>query len=128
MDWDRLTVDMMANLNTYWVRFTREPARMAWLLSDYGIQWTVLGVLRQFYTFKEQDITSKTGAGEYALQHVSTRWHRIIQEALNIRNQTDVSLYRFRILRAIEAWRFLKHLIHLCNTNFTVVTAITGTQ
>ncbi len=106
------------NLNTYWARFTQEPTRMAWLLSDYGVQWVVLGVLRQFYTFKEQDITSKTCAGEYAVEHLPERWHRMIQEALNIRNQTNSSLYRLRIIRAVEAVRFLKFVIHFCNTNF----------
>jgi hypothetical protein len=35
------------------------------LLSDWGVQWAVLGVLRQFYTLREGRITSKTKAGEY---------------------------------------------------------------
>jgi hypothetical protein len=49
-------------MNTYWARFTTDPRYIAWLLADYGIQWTVLGVLRQFYTFREHAITSKVGA------------------------------------------------------------------
>jgi hypothetical protein len=66
VDWDLLVARMLENLNTYWVRFTQRPGRMLWLLSDDGIQWAVLGVLRQFYTFQEGDITSKIGSGEYA--------------------------------------------------------------
>jgi len=52
VDWDDLLAKMHHNLNTYWARFTTNPRRMAWLLEDYGIQWAVLGVLRQFYTFR----------------------------------------------------------------------------
>src|SRR5205814_1197828 len=55
LDWDLLIERMHENLNTYWKSFTRNPRRMAWLLTDYGVQWAVLGVLRQFYTFEEND-------------------------------------------------------------------------
>ena len=118
VDWDVLIANMKHNLNTYWRQYTHRPGRMAWLLTDYGIQWAVLGVLRQFYSFKEHSITSKNGAGEYALAHLPGRWHPLIQEALNIRNKTGQSLYRFRFIRAIEAIRFLKFVIRTCNTNF----------
>lgn len=97
---------MLQNLNTYWASFTRQPGRMVWLWCDYGIQWAVLGVLRQFYTFREGDITSKSGAGEYALKQLPERWHRLIQEALNIRHETPGSLYRF-----------LQFIIRTCNAS-----------
>jgi hypothetical protein len=118
VDWDRLIAGMHQNLNTYWRRFIRDPRRIAWLWGDYGIQWAVLGVLRQFYTFSEQDITSKTGAGHYALDHLPERWHRIIHESLNIRDQPGTSLYRFRVARAFDAFRFLTYVIRTCNTRF----------
>ena len=73
VDWDVLLAKMHHNLNTYWARFTTNPRRMAWLLDNYGVQWTVLGVLRQFYTFRECAITSKIAAGEYALAHLPGR-------------------------------------------------------
>ncbi len=115
VDWGGLVADMRLNLNSYWVKFTRVPARMIWLLYDDGIQWAVLGVLRQFYTFCENDITSKTGAGEYALQHLPKHWQKIVREALNIRNQTGGSLYRLKLLRAVDAFRFLRFIIGQCN-------------
>lgn len=118
VDWPKLTADMLKNINTYWASFTTNPARIAWLWSDYGIQWTVLGVLRQFYTFKENAITSKTGAGEYALTHWPARWHRLFQEALNIRAQKSGSLYRFKMMRVIEAFLFLKEVIRAANAFF----------
>ena len=118
VDWDALVAETHENLNRYWVRFIREPARIAWLTSDYGIEWTVLGVLRQYYTFVENDITSKDGAGEYALDHLPVRWRRIVQEALAIRQETYLSPYRSRLLRAFEAWRFLRYIIGVSNAHF----------
>lgn len=116
IDWADLLVKMRLNLNTYWASFTTNPRRMAWLLTDYGIQWTVLGVLRQFYTFREQAITSKTDAGIYGLAHVPQNWHPLIQEAINIRSGRYVSVYRFRGVRALAARAFLQWMIKTCNT------------
>jgi hypothetical protein len=115
VDWEHLIARMHQNLNTYWKHFTCRPARMAWLLTDFGIQWAVLGVLRLYYTFQEQDITSKTGAGEYGLAHLPERWHRIIREAIHIREHTGASTYRSHLLRAVDAWAFLNTVIRLGN-------------
>ena len=84
---------------------------MAWLVTDSGIQWTVLGVLRQWYT---HDIASKTEAGAHALTHLPHRWHRLIEEALRIREQTTGALYSSRIGWAIDAVRFVDYVIQIC--------------
>jgi hypothetical protein len=117
VDWDDLIAKMHHNLNTYWAGFTSNPRRMAWLLADGGIQWAVLGVLRQFYTFREHAITSKTGAGMYGLVHMPPQWHRLIREALDIRAGVAISSYRFRIVRALAAHAFLELIITACNTD-----------
>ncbi len=114
VDWDDLLVKMHHNLNTYWAGFTTNPRRMRWLLADDGIQWAVLGVLRQFYTFREHDITSKIEAGEYGLQHVPAPWQRLIQEAINIRQQVQPSLFRSRVVRAVLTRAFLQLIITAC--------------
>lgn len=116
VDWDLLVANMRENLNTYWANWTKDWHRLLSLLTDGGVRWSVLGVLRQYYTFQEQDITSKENAGEYGLTHLPKKWHRIIQEAINLRWKTEKSLYRWRIVRALEAYRFLKYMIHRCNT------------
>jgi hypothetical protein len=85
------------------------------MLSDWGIQWTVLGGLRQFYSFREHSITTKAGAGKYALAHVPSRWQRLIQEALHIHEGKSSPVFRFRVMRAIEARRFLTFIIEACN-------------
>jgi hypothetical protein len=115
VDWELLISRMRENLNTYWASYTQKPQRIAQLLTDYGVQWAVLGVLRQYYTFAEHDITSKVGAGQYALTHLPAQWHTIIQEAINIREQPTASLYRIKLNRAIEAVRFVRYVIESCN-------------
>jgi hypothetical protein len=119
IDWDAFMRDMQNNMNSYWRSFTTAPHRILWLLDDYGVQWAVLGVLRQFYTFREHAIVSKIEAGEYALNCLPQRWHRIIQAAINIRKQQPDTLYRWRIVRMLEAYQFLRYIIDLCNKNFT---------
>ena len=111
VDWDTLIANMHINLNSYWASYTYNPRYIAMLFSDYGIQWAVTGVLRQYYSFREHGITSKDGAALYALDHVPERWHRLLQEALNIRSETRPSLYRSPIVRGLDAFRFVKYII-----------------
>jgi len=117
VDWSRLISRMRENMNSYWVSWTNRPGRILSLYSNWGIQWTVLGVLRQFYTFKENSITTKVRAARYALGCLPARWHRLIQEAIDIREGKRISAYRSRIVRMIEAVDFLKYVIQLCNTS-----------
>jgi hypothetical protein len=91
VDWNGLISWMHGNLNSYWVSWTVRPARILALLSDYSIQWAVLGVLRQFYTFRENQITSKTKAGEHALVCLPNHRHQITQEAIAIREGSKIS-------------------------------------
>lgn len=77
--------------------------------------WAAPGVLRKFYTFRENGIISKTAAGEYALGCLPPRWHRIIREALNLREEITSSLYKSRIERALETVRLLEVVIRECN-------------
>lgn len=115
VDWDLIIAKMSANLNTYWASWTRRPDRMVMILSDWGVQWTVLGVLRQFYSFREDSITTKIKAGEYGLACLPARWHRLIREAINVRQGVKSSLYRSRTWRAVHAVRFVKYIIRSCN-------------
>lgn len=118
VDWYLLIRAMRENLNSYWVGWTRRPNRIIILLSDWGIQWAVLGVLRQFYSFRENTITTKVKAGEYALSCLPGRWHQLILEAIGIRNGQHWSRYRSRMMRTVETIKFLKFIISTCNADF----------
>lgn len=115
VDWDLLIARMKKNLNSYWVSWTN---RYFVMLSDWGIQWTVLGVLRQYYTFRENSITTKIKAANYALTCLPIRWHSLIQEAIDIREGKKKSLYRSKIVRMVDAVKFLKYIIQTSNTEF----------
>lgn len=120
IDWDLLITKMRENLNSYWMSWTKQPGRILTMYSDWGIQWAVLGVLRQFYTFNEHSITTKVRAGQYALDCLPVRWHQLIREAIDIRQGKKESIYRLRIVRMIEAVNFLKSVIQLCNASQTL--------
>ncbi len=119
LDIDRLLGWMGENLNTYWAGWTRWPRARLVLLSDFGIQWTVLGVLRQFYTFREKAIVAKTQAGEYALACLPERWHWLIREAIALREGSPRPPSRPGLFRSVEAVRFLKYIILTCNCSFS---------
>lgn len=116
-DWTLIKSAMLDNLNSYWKQFLRNPARIVWLYSDYGVEWVVLGVVRLLYTLEENDITSKSGAGDYGLAHLSEEWHPIIHEALNLRHVQKTN-YRSRLWRAISAYRLVGYIIRLCNGKY----------
>ena len=115
--WEALEAWTRDNLASYWGDWTRQPLLKAALLSDWAIEWTVLGVLRLHYTLHERQITSKQGAGEYALAHLPGEWHPIIQEALNLRAGRKERLFRGRVRRARQALRLLEHVIEAGSTN-----------
>nr|WP_322709611.1 aminoglycoside adenylyltransferase domain-containing protein [Nostoc sp. ChiSLP03a]MDZ8210774.1 DUF4111 domain-containing protein [Nostoc sp. ChiSLP03a] len=115
VDWNLLQRKMKENLNSYWVSWTRAPSKVAYLLTDSGIEWAVLGVLRLFYVLREHEILSKTEVGRYALVHLPPKWHQLIQEAINLREIRHGSSYRSKVSRAVEAVRFLRYVINVCN-------------
>jgi hypothetical protein len=117
-DWDRLILSMRENLNSYWSGWTKRPYCLAAMMLDRGIQWAVLGVLRQLFTFRENMITTKIKAGEYALGCLSEEWHPLIREAIAIREGKKGSAYTLRVVRMFEAVKFLRFVIQTCNDSF----------
>jgi hypothetical protein len=114
VDWPTLLARMHANTRTYWGRWATSPRQWLLLLSGWGVQWAVLGVLRQWYTYREGAITTKRRAGEYALVHLPAKWHTIVAEAVRLRDRQS-STYRSRLARANDARRFLQYIIADCN-------------
>ncbi|CAM3427989.1 aminoglycoside adenylyltransferase domain-containing protein [Paenibacillus lupini] len=118
VDWDLLAQNMKRNIEQYWMNWKRKverfPASLGMLYKGWMIEWGVLGVSRIYYSIREQDMISKTGAGEYALQHVPTRWHRIIQESIQLRSGSKKSLYRSRLQRRKDALAYMDYLMKEC--------------
>ncbi len=79
-----------SNVSTYWQPWLRRHGSQ---LSVAGLQalgswatvWGVLGISRLAFTLATGDVTSKEGAGEYALTVMDPQWRPVIVEALRIR-------------------------------------------
>jgi hypothetical protein len=115
VDENYLVTWTLGNMNTYWKSWTRQPGKLFALLSDWGIQWAVLGVARQFYTIREKKVITKKRSGEYALTVLPEQWHRILREAIRLRTKSDGALYRSRFVRMREALNFIKYSIDASN-------------
>ena len=113
------------NMNSYWAQRVEKMETSITELDnlpteeiDDEIEWTVLGLLRQFYSLKEHDIISKLGAGEYALMHLTNEWHPIIKEAINIRKGEKMNIFTSDQERIDLMIRFSKYIIHYCKPHY----------
>lgn len=121
VNWDSLILNMRENLNTYWLNWKSRCEKfmtvkyIGLFVSLRMIEWGVLGISRLYYTFKERDIISKAGAGEYALRTVPQRWHRIINEAMRLRRGIKKSYYSSAFERRRDALCYMEYIIQSSN-------------
>jgi hypothetical protein len=121
VNWDTLIYNMRDNLNTYWLSWENDckkfPSRkyIGLYINLAMIEWVILGVSRLYYTFKERDITSKLGAGEYALQTVPKKWHKIVNEAMRLRTGNKKSYYKSIFERRNDALGYIDFIIQESN-------------
>ncbi|GAA0085314.1 nucleotidyltransferase domain-containing protein [Clostridium sp. CTA-7] len=124
INFDILIDEMRNNLNTYWINWINDcrkltPMKYIGLFVSLNIiEWGVLGVSRLYYTFKERDITSKIGAGEYALQNLPERWHKIINESMRLRKGNKKSYYNSIFERRNDALTYINYIIQESNELF----------
>jgi len=77
------------NLDTYWRNIagqleassSNEPEAAL----DYACCWCVLGVARLHHLMVTGEMTTKSGAGRWGLAYYGERWHRVLREALRLR-------------------------------------------
>ncbi|MCU6793244.1 DUF4111 domain-containing protein [Paenibacillus sp. WQ 127069] len=114
---------VISNLNSYWVNWIN---RLEKKLSfdnlseqdinvkqlDKAVEWCTLGMLRQLYTLKEHDITSKIGSGNYGITELPEKWNRLIHEAIAIKRLQTNRYYKSQIQRLTDLLAFLR-FIHL---------------
>ncbi|MGE5631052.1 MAG: aminoglycoside adenylyltransferase domain-containing protein [Caulobacteraceae bacterium] len=124
VNWDILISNMRDNLNTYWLNWVNGCRRfpsikyLGLFISLGMIEWGVLGISRLYYTFSEGDMTSKVGAGEYALRTVPQKWHRIINESMRLRKGIGKSYYRSIFERRNDALDYIEFIIQESNNLF----------
>lgn len=121
---DREALDSwtIENLNGYWAGLA-EQARQVLLIDEKGIErldarmpvWSVLGVARLHYTLTTGGITSKSGAGEYALARFPDRWSAIVRECLRIRRESAGYSAWLTTAQARDAAAFMAFVIDDAN-------------
>ncbi len=120
IDWDVLTRNMKLNLEHYWRNWKRRAEKFPSLpyfgmfMKGWMIEWGVLGVSRIYYSIKERDLISKSGAGQYAMRHVPARWHLIIRESIRLREGNSKSLYLNVFKRRQDALAYMDYMIKEC--------------
>ncbi|MEH7348790.1 aminoglycoside adenylyltransferase domain-containing protein [Gottfriedia acidiceleris] len=121
VNWETILSNMKDNLNSYWLSWVNDCKKfptvkyLSLFISLRSIEWGILGVSRLYYTFKEKDITSKVGAGEYVLEAVPQRWHKIIKESMRLRTDNKKSYYKSIYTRRKDAIDYMEFLIKECN-------------
>lgn len=114
----------LEKLNSYWASWVASQRRVvgsrAEAFGDRGICRGVLGVSRLHFTLSTGGVTSKTGAGDYALSTFAATWHPIVNEALRIRRgHLAPRDYRHRpLLRRRQALEFMAHVIDDANLRY----------
>jgi hypothetical protein len=75
------------NLDTYWRGNAEALAAMpSEGRTERACEWCVLGVARLHHLLVTGEMTTKNGAGRWGLTHYPERFHRVLREALRIRN------------------------------------------
>ncbi|GIN91270.1 hypothetical protein J6TS1_06730 [Siminovitchia terrae] len=113
---------VLTNMNTYWfnrMNTLKKFKRIAPLLPnkflDQELQWSITGMLRQFYTLREHEIISKVEAGKYAINHMPEIWHNIIKEVISISEGLDIRYYNSKKHRINDTIQCMNYILNYCN-------------
>lgn len=107
----------LGSLDEQWRRWREKAGRLVTprglaVLGSLAPSWSVLSVSRLHFTLKTGEITSKTGAGSYALHAFPDRWQRIVNECLRVRrNASAPSLYESALARRRAALDYIEMVL-----------------
>ena len=118
---------VVGNMNTYWVE------RIEWLESSFDtlmemsfeeiqeeVEWTVLGLLRQYVTLMECEVVSRKNAGMYGLKHMPKEYHMIIKEAMSARTVGKESFMSSNRERLESTLAFSNYVVEYCKRAFAI--------
>lgn len=113
------------NLDEYWAGWVARQHKLmgrgTMLLGDWAVAWGVLGIPRLHYTLATGAVTSKSGAGEYALGAFGEEWAPILVEALRLRREDGEQSEDYRrrpLTRRRDALAFMDHVLADAATRF----------
>ncbi len=83
---ERLVAFTRGNLDTYWRTNAEALAAVpSEGETEWACCWCVLGVARLHHLLVTGEMTTKSGAGRWGLGHYPARFHRVLREAMRIR-------------------------------------------
>ncbi|GHC93989.1 hypothetical protein GCM10007079_44010 [Nocardiopsis terrae] len=107
----------LGSLDEQWRRWREKAGRLVTprglaVLGSLAPSWSVLSVSRLHFTLRTGEITSKSGAGLYALHAFPERWQRIVNECLRVRRGVQApSLYESALARRRAALDYIEMLL-----------------
>ncbi|MDE3721532.1 DUF4111 domain-containing protein [Nocardiopsis sp. N85] len=107
----------LGSLDEHWSRWREKAGRLVTprglaALGSLAPSWSVLSVSRLHFTLKTGEITSKSGAGAYALHAFPERWQRIVNECLRVRRGAHApSLYENALARRRAALDYIEMVL-----------------
>lgn len=105
------------NLHAYWKawaeRLIASPTPRARLSPRWNTAWGVLGAPRLAFTIATGQVTTKEGAGDWALGRYDASWHPIIREGLSYwrGEPPEDDRFRDRRVRARATGEFVAHVV-----------------
>ncbi|MGE7910535.1 aminoglycoside adenylyltransferase domain-containing protein [Lysinibacillus xylanilyticus] len=112
---------VLENMNSYWSnRLKKIKKYKAFLipnkLVDLEVEWSITGILRQFYTLQKHDIVSKVDACKYAIHHLPEEFHNIINEAISIREGSNIRYCKSKKQRIDDTIQCMAYILEHCNS------------
>lgn len=121
---ERVLADyVLQNMNSYWANRLQTMEKyktMAFVipnkLVDEEVEWSITGMLRQLYTLTENDIVSKVDACKFAIHHLPEEFHEIINEAISIREGSNIRYYNSKKQRIDDTVQCMTYILNHCNS------------
>lgn len=73
-----------------WKEQARDEREAHWLIQREEQAFVILTLCRFLYFISERKIASKQLSAQWACTHLSKKWHKLIQEAINKNNQPSI--------------------------------------
>lgn len=110
-DHERLLDFTRDHLATQWAHQASALARFPAEASAEASTWCVLGVARLDHLLTTGEMTSKSAAGRWGLGHYDARWHRVVREALRVREGTGGPEYDDPADRGADVAAFTAYVV-----------------
>ncbi|MGE8034055.1 aminoglycoside adenylyltransferase domain-containing protein [Lysinibacillus sp. NPDC093692] len=114
---------VLQNMNSYWANRLKTMEKyktMAFVipnkLVDEEVEWSITGMLRQFYTLTENDIVSKVDACKFAIHHLPEEFHKVINEAIAIREGSNIRYYNSKKQRIDDTVQCMAYILNHSNS------------